>query len=100
MPGLRRNRTPRPRRNASSLRRTSRCHRDHAETDLPVVAHICMGPCNVLALSGDPVGGPAEVWEPHPGGVRPAEDLVRLLHEEGDFCVDVAAYPLGQRVRR
>jgi len=86
-----------------------------AETELPLVAHLtCVGATreqlrativrftragvrNVLALRGDPPGGPAEVWEPHAGGLRQAEDLVRLLHEEGGFCVGVAAYPLPHR---
>jgi len=81
------------------------------ETNLMVVAHLtCVGATreelrttihrltaagvrNVLALRGDMPQGPEVAWEPPPDGVQRAEDLVRLLHQEGDFCVGVAAYP-------
>jgi methylenetetrahydrofolate reductase (NADPH) len=82
-----------------------------AETGLTVVAHLtCVGATreelvatirhfaavgvrNVLALRGDPPGGPGAHWQPPEGGLRYAEDLVRLLHEQGGFSVGVAAYP-------
>jgi methylenetetrahydrofolate reductase (NADPH) len=84
-----------------------------AETTLTPVAHLtCVGATtqdlrrviaeyadsgvhNVLALRGDPVGGPGEPWVSHPGGLDHAEDLVRLVRSLGSFSVGVAAFPEG-----
>jgi len=86
-----------------------------AETDLTVVAHLtCVGATEaelratvrrlgdvgvrtILALRGDPEGGPDAEWCPTPGGLDRAEDLVRLVKQEGDFAVGVAAYPQRHR---
>ncbi len=49
----------------------------------------------VLALRGDPRGGLGSPWEPHPGGLDRAVDLVRLVKSLGDFDIGVAAFPEG-----
>ena len=51
---------------------------------------------NVLALRGDPPGGPGTPWESTPGGLSYASDLVAFLEGRG-FSVGVAAFPEGHR---
>jgi methylenetetrahydrofolate reductase (NADPH) len=84
-----------------------------AESGLTPVAHLtCVGATRdelegvlqeyrragvgtVLALRGDPPGGAGARWEPTPGGLRHADELVALVAARGGFAVGVAAFPEG-----
>lgn len=82
-------------------------------TKIPTVAHLtCVGSTktelieilgkyreagvtSILALRGDPVGGPSASWSTTPGGFDHADQLVELANELGDFSIGVAAFPDG-----
>ena len=49
----------------------------------------------MLALRGDPPTGLDTPWEPHPGGLDHAVQLVELICSLGTFSVGVAAFPEG-----
>ena len=52
---------------------------------------------NVLALRGDPVGGPGTPWTATDGGLTYACDLVELVRRRDQFAIGVAVFPEGHR---
>jgi methylenetetrahydrofolate reductase (NADPH) len=84
-----------------------------ARTTIPTVAHLtCVGSTkaelieilnqykaagikSILALRGDPVGGPRSDWQGIAGGFDHADQLVELAVQLGGFEVGVAAFPDG-----
>ena len=57
--------------------------------------YAAAGVQHVLALRGDPPGGPRADWETHPDGMDHAIDLVELAAGQDRFMVGVAAFPEG-----
>jgi methylenetetrahydrofolate reductase (NADPH) len=66
-----------------------------AEIEGVLKQYAAAGIDHVLALRGDPKGGPRAPWEPFPDGMNHAVDLVRMARDLGGFCVGVAAFPEG-----
>lgn len=84
-----------------------------ARTHIPTVAHLtCVGSTrtelleilgkyrdaginSILALRGDPTGGPRVPWTATDGGLNHADELVTLAAEFGGFTIGVAAFPDG-----
>lgn len=98
----------------SSQDRTLRITRQIAEqTSLRPVGHLTLvnqsrgeieavlkqfaesGVDHVLALRGDPPGGPREPWIQHPDGMTYAVELVEMARGLGEFVIGVAAFPEG-----
>jgi len=57
--------------------------------------YAAAGVTDVLALRGDPQGGPRAPWETHPEGMTHAVELVELAGGMGGFRIGVAAFPEG-----
>ena len=82
-------------------------------TQIPTVAHLtCVGSTkselvevlnqyktsgikSILALRGDPQGGPTSQWESIPTGLDHADELVELAMQIGGLNIGVAAFPDG-----
>ena len=89
-----------------------------ARTKIPTVAHLtCVGSTredlgeilsayqavgieSILALRGDPEGGPGAAWISTPGGFSHSDQLVHLAAETGNFIIGVAAFPDGHPASR
>ncbi|WP_293786579.1 methylenetetrahydrofolate reductase [NAD(P)H] [uncultured Aeromicrobium sp.] len=66
-----------------------------AEVESVLKQYLAAGVDHVLALRGDPPGGPRAPWEPHPEGMNHAIELVELATRMGGITVGVAAFPEG-----
>lgn len=82
-------------------------------THIPTVAHLtCVGSTeeelreildhyreagikSIMALRGDPSGGPSAPWIATRGGFDHSDQLVKLAAESGNFTIGVAAFPDG-----
>jgi methylenetetrahydrofolate reductase (NADPH) len=64
----------------------------HAEVDGVIRSYAAAGVRHIVALRGDPVGGVAERYTPHPQGYINAADLVAGIRRIADIEVSVAAY--------
>ena len=64
-----------------------------ADVDEVIRAYVAAGVRHIVALRGDPVGGPGERYAPHPGGYLNAADLTVGIKRIAPIEVSVAAYP-------
>lgn len=58
-----------------------------------IAQYAAEGVSNMLAIRGDMPAGPTATWEPTPGGLNHAVELVELIRSLGAFTVGVAAFP-------
>jgi len=84
-----------------------------ARTALPIIGHLtCAGQTKdqlraalddyaaagvrtILAVRGDAPGGPSAQWEPTPGGLANATELVAFIAGRSGFDIGVGAFPDG-----
>ena len=66
---------------------------DRASLDDTIACFRSMGIDRFVALRGDPPGGLAEPYQPHPEGYTDTADLVAALKRAGAREVSVSAYP-------
>jgi methylenetetrahydrofolate reductase (NADPH) len=71
----------------------------HTTTELAAIVDELhsAGVHNVLALRGDPPGGPGTPWTSTDGGLEYAAELVAFLKNGAGLSVGVAAFPEGHR---
>ncbi|MFL6061112.1 MAG: methylenetetrahydrofolate reductase [NAD(P)H] [Marmoricola sp.] len=68
-----------------------------AELDDILDSLAAAGVANVLALRGDPPGGPGTEWIRTEGGCDYAAELVALVKKREEFSIGVAVFPEGHR---
>ncbi|WP_298758977.1 methylenetetrahydrofolate reductase [NAD(P)H] [uncultured Nocardioides sp.] len=64
-----------------------------AELEEILDEYAAAGVHHVMALRGDPEGGPRAEWTPTEGGLTYASELVEMVAAREDFRVGVAAFP-------
>ena len=63
------------------------------EIDDVLRAYWDAGVRHIVALRGDPPGGPGDPYTPHPGGYANAAELAAGARKIGDFEISVGCYP-------
>ncbi|HBS32770.1 MAG TPA: methylenetetrahydrofolate reductase [NAD(P)H] [Parvularcula sp.] len=64
-----------------------------AEVDAVLREYWAQGVRHIVALRGDPPGGPGERYIPHPGGYANAAELAAGARKVGAFEISVGCYP-------
>ena len=64
-----------------------------AEVEATIARYAELGVHHIVALRGDPPGGPDAPYVAHPEGFQSTAELVAAIHARGDFEIAVSAYP-------